>query len=75
MDYVAQREITVGTPEPYPWPEQVEPVWLTPREREIVMLLGRGLNRRDICEVLKITSNSLRVHIFRMRKKSNDFDI
>ena len=52
------------------WPEPIKNIHLTPREMEIVTLLGRGLSRGDICELLDITRNHLRTHINRMYKKS-----
>ena len=75
QDYTAQRELTIGVPEPAPWPVQVSNVYLTKREREILTLLGRGLTRSDVCKVLEISKTNLRVHIRNMRRKINDFDI
>ena len=51
------------------WPELVENIYLTPREKEILTLLGRGLTRADVCQVLDITRNTLRWHIFTLNKK------
>ena len=51
------------------WPELVENIHLTPREKEIVTLLGKGLNRADVSQVLDISRESLRKHLSRMRKK------
>jgi len=42
---------------------------LTPREKEIVTLLGKGLPRQDICQLLDIASYTLRNHIKRIKKK------
>jgi len=53
-------------------PDLVSNIYLTKREREILMLLGRGLNRYEVVQVLKITKNQLRVHIYNLKQKIND---
>ena len=78
QDYVGRREgyflegdvseVFENIP-PQDWPELKENTHLTPREREILTLLGRGLNRADVCQVLKITRHTLREHIKNFRKK------
>jgi len=52
------------------WPEPLETVHLTPREKEICTLLGRGLDRNDISELLGITRETVRSHIRNLRKKA-----
>ena len=51
------------------WPELVENIHLTPREKEMVTLLGKGLSRADICQLLGITRHALRERIYRLNKK------
>lgn len=66
-----QREITfgfLGNPRKIPWASS-NPVNLTKREQEILMLLGQGLSRRDVSEMLDITLNSVRVHLFNVKGK------
>jgi len=42
---------------------------LTSKEKEILMLLGKGLSRVDVCQLLNITPNSLQVHLSNAKKK------
>jgi DNA-binding NarL/FixJ family response regulator len=73
QDYVGQRELTIGLPRTGEMPELPENVYLTDIEASIVTLLGRGLNRRDICELLDMTPGNLRLKIFRIKRKCNGF--
>jgi len=74
QDYVGQREKTIGiTQAKENSVEMWSNVFLTKTEREIVTLLGRGLNRRDVCQILNMTRDCLRNHIKRMRKKCYGF--
>ena len=51
------------------WDWVADETYLTPTEKEIVTLLGRGLSRMDVCLVLEITRATLRKHIQRIRNK------
>lgn len=53
------------------WDWVAEQTYLTPREKEIVTLLGRGLSRWDVCELLEITRETLRKHIQRIKEKTS----
>ena len=50
------------------WPDPTKNTHLTPREKEILTLLGRGLNRFDVCQVLGISRHNLRECIRRLKK-------
>ena len=69
QDNVKQREKNIGLPRFGKLPELKSNTHLTPREREIVTLLGKGLPRKDICQILDIVSHTLRNHIKRIKKK------
>lgn len=73
QDHIPQREMPIGLPK-YSKPsiEQVSNILLTKREKEIVTLLGSGLSRADVCQLLKISRESLRKHIQRINKKRHD---
>jgi len=47
------------------WREGVQAVWesMTPREREVLMLLRRGLNNRKIAEQLQIVEKAVEKHV------------
>ena len=70
QDHVSQRELTIGLPRQGKLPDLVSNTHLTKKEKEIVTLLGKGLNRSDICQVLDISRVALRNSIKRMRKKA-----
>ena len=74
QDYASQKEITIGIP----LPRELDihsSVYFTKTEREIVTLLGKGLTREDVCQVLDISRGALRIHFYRLKKKCNDFNI
>lgn len=73
QDYVGQRELTIGLPRTGEMPELPANVYLTETECAIVTLLGRGLNRRDVCQVMDMSRETLRKHLERLRKKSHAF--
>ena len=68
-DNVKQKEKVIGLPRFGKLPELKSNTHLTPREKEIVTLLGRGLRRSDVCQLLNITPDTLRKHLSRTRKK------
>ena len=72
QDQVPQRELTLPTVRYGAWPD-ISSVYLTPREREILTLLGRGLTRADVCQVLEITSNLLRWYVHKLRQKAQKY--
>jgi len=74
QDYVSQREITIGIPQPRKF-EPNPSIYLTKMEREIITLLGKGLTRADVCQVLDISRHALRSHLCRLKKKSDVFYI
>ena len=61
----------IPLPEPGQWANRGTNISLTKTERKIVTLFGYGLNKEDVCELLKISRQSLRKHIERMRKKGH----
>jgi DNA-binding NarL/FixJ family response regulator len=70
QDHVSQREKTIGLPKYSKFPvDQVSNIPLTKREKEILTLLGKGLCRADVCQLLNITRQQLRVHIANLKKK------
>ena len=69
QDYVHQREVVIGLPIMRPYPSGVSNTYLTKREQSIVTLLGMGLTRKDICQLLSMSNGSLRIAILRIRKK------
>lgn len=78
-DYVGQnhvvlRELPIGLP------MYGENLWLisnipmTKMEKKIVSLIGQGLIRKEVCEILQISRLALRAHLIRLRKKCNESD-
>jgi DNA-binding CsgD family transcriptional regulator len=47
-----------------------EPLPLTDREREIVMLIGQGLSNRDVAERLTLSTRTVEGHIYRAMAKT-----
>ena len=45
---------------------------LTEREKEILTLLGKGLSRADVCEVLGMSRNTFRWHYHNLKKKHEE---
>ncbi len=60
---------------PAPRPEQQPPPaaertgMLTPREREVALLVGRGLTNRQIAQELSISGNTANNHVAKILKK------
>ena len=50
--------------------EAAEPLPLTDREREIVMLIGDGLSNRDVAERLTLSVRTVESHIYRAMSKT-----
>jgi len=68
QDEVSQRELTIGLP--YIRPLKIgSNIYLTPRQREVVTLLGKGLTRQDVCQVLNITRHTLRNYLYKIKQK------
>lgn len=57
------------TPEPYssPLPPTLDP--LTPREREVLVLIARGQSNRQIAEALTITEKTVKTHVSHLLDK------
>jgi DNA-binding CsgD family transcriptional regulator len=47
-----------------------EPLPLTDREREIILLIGRGLSSRDVAERLTLSARTVEGHIYRAMAKT-----
>ncbi len=47
-----------------------EPLPLTDREREIVLLIGQGLSNRDVAERLTLSTRTVEGHIYRAMSKT-----
>lgn len=75
QDNVYQRELTLPniSYNNLSYCEQISNVRLSKREKQILTLLGMGLDRRDISKLLKISRDNLRDIIRRIKKKSHDF--
>ena len=69
QDTVPQREQPTGFPGFKKLPELKANTHLTRMEKEILTLLGRGLRRSDVCQLLNITPLNLRVHLAHAKKK------
>jgi len=66
---IPQCEKTIGLPRYGKFPIIPSDIPMTKREKEIVTLMGKGLSRRQIAELLGIKRESLRASIYRMNKK------
>lgn len=64
-----QREKPIGLPFNTPKIRWGSGFDLTKRQREIVTLLGKGMTRKEICQMLEITSANLRKIIQRIGLK------
>ncbi len=69
QDYMPLKELAI----PYPIESTFEyssSTYLTKKEKQILTLLGSGLDRREIAEVLKTKRETIRTHIYNIKKKS-----
>jgi DNA-binding NarL/FixJ family response regulator len=73
QDEVSLRELPIGLPRHGSFPDLISNIPLTEREKQIVTLLGQGMDRDVICKLLNITRGNLRIVICRLRKKCNGF--
>lgn len=69
QDHVQQREMLLGDTKYSIGIKLLSNIYLTQRERAVVTLLGQGLDRRDVCELLEITRHNLRNILLRIRQK------
>jgi len=69
QDYVYRTEIPTELLPPMQLLHVDCPTRLTPKERKILTLLGSGLSRKEICQAIDIKGNTLRWHIFNIKKK------
>jgi len=64
-----------AAPDPAAGPgERKGPPRLTPREREIVRLVCRGMKNKEIAEVLSITAGTVKVHLMHIFEKAGVTD-
>lgn len=56
------------------WRDRRTEMRLTPREREIMELVGQGLKNREIAERLAITSGTVKVHLMHVFEKTGARD-
>jgi ATP/maltotriose-dependent transcriptional regulator MalT len=56
---------------PEPEPARADPLGLTQREREVLVLLGRGYTNRDIGAELTISAKTASVHVSNILRKLN----
>jgi DNA-binding NarL/FixJ family response regulator len=79
QDYVRQSEISTDRIEYLrmdkiklliEWQSSSRAIDLTKREREILILLGKGLSRKDVCELLDITNKNLNFYVCMLSKKA-----
>ena len=70
---VAEGQVWMSTGEEKLWPEPHPPAGglrLTPRERDIVRLVARGMKNREIAEQLTITTGTVKVHLMHVFEKT-----
>lgn len=72
IDVYQQEALRGDFPEDVSFPDWLSNIYLTKKEKQILTLLGRGLSRSDICQVLNITRLTLRVHLINLKKKSQN---
>lgn len=67
------RFINSTAPSP-PSPDQTLIADLTPREREVLTLIGQGLSNEEIMATLVISKGTIKSHITSLRRKTNARD-
>ena len=72
QDHVGRHELPVGLPRLGALLDLIPNTYLSKKEREILTLLGRGLNRADICQLLDMSRHTLRQHISILRKRAKE---
>ena len=76
MDYVGLKELIMDAQEidKYKFDpiETINEVYITKTEKEILTLLGKGLSRADVCEVLGMSRNTFRWHYHNLKKKHEE---
>ena len=55
--------------EPVMSPDLKDSITPTPRERELMMLIARGMQNKNIAYELKISENTVRAHIANIMRK------
>jgi DNA-binding NarL/FixJ family response regulator len=65
------QELPIGLPRhgKVPWSSSI---YLTKTEKEILTLLGKGLSRKEVCETINMTRETLRVHLVNLKKKHKE---
>ena len=71
QDYIPQNsnEHLAGSLYPKPLPHVDALIYLTPSEVKIVRYFGAGLIRKEIAMILEINRNTLRSHIYNIKRK------
>ena len=73
QDYVSRKEIPIPNPRFSRFFEFSTDTPITKKEKQILTLFGTGLSRKDICKLLGITRQNLRVRLFLLKRKINAF--
>lgn len=68
-DEVPLKELPIGLPRSGRLPNLVSNIYLTKREKQICTLLGSGLTRVEVAQVLEISISTVRSHLNNLKKK------
>ena len=72
MDYALSQEMPLTPPSPASeQPSSDEPPTLTRREKEVAVLVGRGLTNRQIASELVLSEHTVHHHVTNILKKLN----
>ncbi|MEU8825350.1 response regulator transcription factor [Streptomyces sp. NPDC048636] len=71
LDRDVQTRLLAAARTPRPMPERPLPADLTPREREVLTLIGQGLPNRAIAETLFISEATVKTHINNLFAKAD----